>query len=134
MYNHVGIMGRLVSDPQTATTPAGVPYAKLTIACEASHKGSDGNRAVNFVDVVAWRGIADSVTKYLTKGRLVVVEGELCINSYTSSDGVRRKGATVSARAVYFADGARKTQDEAPPPTYDGLFPVDDLDDAKLPF
>ncbi|MDQ7851188.1 MAG: single-stranded DNA-binding protein, partial [Armatimonadota bacterium] len=63
-----------------------------------------GERETDFIDIVAWRKLADQVSQHLSKGRLVAVEGRLQIRSYETQDGQKRKVAEVVADAVRFLD------------------------------
>ena len=84
MFNHVGVMGRLVSDPELKTTPAGVSVTSFRIAVERNYTDKDGNRQADFFDVVAWRGTAEFICRYFGKGSLILVEGQLPCGEPTS--------------------------------------------------
>ena len=91
MLNHIDIMGRLCNDPELRHTPSGVPVCTFRIANDTGRKDRDGNRITRFVTCVAWRGSAEFAAKYLAKGRLVVVEGELDVREFTDREGVKRR-------------------------------------------
>ena len=76
MYNHTGLQGRLTADPELRHTPSGVAITSFRLASDTGRKTKDGQKITNFIDCVAWRAQAEFVSKYLTKGRLVLVEGE----------------------------------------------------------
>ena len=69
MYNHIGVMGRLVSDPELKTTQSGTSVTSFRVAVERNYADKDGNRQADFFDVVAWRGTAEFVCRYFGKGR-----------------------------------------------------------------
>ena len=69
MFNHVGEMGRLVSDPELKTTPAGVSVTRFRIAVERNYTDKDGNRQADFFDVVAWRGTAEFISASVFRGK-----------------------------------------------------------------
>ena len=77
MYNHTGLQGRLTADPELRRTPSGVAITSFRLASDTGRKTKDGQKITNFIDCVAWRAQAEFVSKYLSKGRLVLVEGEL---------------------------------------------------------
>ena len=77
MYNHIGLQGRLTATPELRYTPSGTAITSFTLASDTGRKTKDGNRITNFIDCVAWRQQAEFACKYLTKGRLVIVDGEL---------------------------------------------------------
>ena len=92
----------------------------------------------DFIDIVAWRGTAEFVFKYLSKGRMAVVEGRLQIRNWTDKDGGKRRSAEVIADNVYFGDSKRNvselgTQSESP--AQDGGFQeLGEDEGGELPF
>ena len=74
--NHIVIMGRLAKDPEKKTTASGVSVCNFTVAVDRDYKNGD-EKVADFIDCVCWRGAADFVEKYITKGRNVVVSGSL---------------------------------------------------------
>ena len=90
MYNHIGVMGRLVSDPELKTTQSGTSVTSFRVAVERNYADKDGNRQADFFDVVAWRGTAEFVCRYFGKGSLVMVEGQLQSRTYQTKDGSNR--------------------------------------------
>jgi len=88
--------------------PTGAPVASFSLAVDRPFKDQSGNRATDFIDIVTWRKLAEQVSQYATKGRLVAVEGQLQIRSYEAKDGGgKRKVAEVVADAVRFLDSKR---------------------------
>ena len=142
MLNKIIVMGRLGRDPELRRTQAGTAVASFSLAVDRDFKDkTTGERACDWIDVVAWRQTGEFAARYLTKGRMVVVEGRLQMRDYTARDGSKRRAAEVVADSVYFAD-SRQT---APPPSegnaYDAALPegpsneLRDLDDdGELPF
>ncbi len=133
MYNHIGLMGRLTADPELRYTTNGVAVATFTLASDRGRKRDDGSKATDFINVVAWRARAEFAAQYLTKGRLVVVEGRLESRTYTANDGSNRKAVEINASAIHFAEGKR--DGAAAPPSgsaFDGFTEVDADDD--MPF
>ena len=76
MYNHTGLQGRLTADPELRYTQQGTAITSFTLASDTARKTKDGKKITNFIECVAWRAQAEFVCKYLSKGRLVLVEGE----------------------------------------------------------
>lgn len=107
MYNRIILIGRLTRDPELRYVPSGAPVASFTLAVDRPFKDQQGNRETDFIDVVAWRKLAEQVSQYMTKGRMVAVEGRLQIRSYETQDGQKRKVAEVVADGVRFLDRAR---------------------------
>lgn len=101
MLNRVILIGRLVADPELKYTPSGIAVAQFRIAVdrplsnEARQSGQE--KQADFIDIVAWRQSAEFASQYLTKGRLVAVEGRLQIREYQTQDGQKRKAAEIVA-------------------------------------
>ena len=74
MINRVVVIGRLVSNPELKITQAGVSYVRVTIANEQAYKDK---KHTNFIDVLAWSGLAENLSKYCEKGRKILVDGRL---------------------------------------------------------
>lgn len=118
MLNHIVLMGRLTRDPEMRTT-SGTAVASFTLACDRDFTSRDtGERETDFVDIVAWRGTADFVSKYFHKGQMAVVSGRLQIRNWTDKEGNKRRSAEVVAENVYF--GESKRSDGNTPTGYTG--------------
>lgn len=108
MLNHIALLGRLTDNPVLRSVGAGISCANFTLAVNRDFKNKDtGDYETDFLDIVAWRGTADFVSKYFTKGQLVVVEGRVETSSYTDRENVRRRKWQVIANQVHFAEGKR---------------------------
>lgn len=107
MLNRIIIMGRLTRDPELRRTQNSTAVASFTLAVDRDFKGEDGKRATDFIDIVAWRAVAEFVAKYFTKGRMAIVEGRLQLRDWKDKDGNARRSAGVIADNVYFGDSKR---------------------------
>ena len=108
MLNRVIIMGRLGRDPELRYTQAGKPVASFSLAVDRDFKDkASGERATDWIPVVAWEARAKFVQQYFHKGQLAVVEGRLQIRDWTDKDGGKRRSAEVIADQVYFGDSKR---------------------------
>lgn len=109
MLNHIVIMGRLTREPELRRTQTGTSVASFTLAVDRDFKDKQtGERATDFIDVVAWRQTAEFVIRYFTNGRMAVVEGRLQIRDWTDKDGNKRRSAEVIADNIYFGDSKRE--------------------------
>ena len=106
--NKIFIMGRLCRDPELRHTQSGTPVASFSLAVDRDFKDGNGERATDFIDVVAWRQTGEFVSKYFTKGRMAVVEGRLQMRDWTDRDGNKRRAAEVVADNVYFGDSKKE--------------------------
>lgn len=102
MLNKSIVIGRLVRDPDIRSTGKGIPVASFTIACERDFKNAQGEKEVDFLNIVVWRGLAETCGRYLAKGKLVAVEGRLQIRTYEANDGSKRTIAEIVADNVQF--------------------------------
>ena len=111
MLNHITIMGRLTRDPELRRTGSGVAVASFTVAVDRDFGGRDGGeKETDFIDCVAWRQTGEFVSKYFTKGRMIVVSGRLQIRNWTDKDGNKRRTAEVVADNCYFGDSKRDAE------------------------
>lgn len=106
MLNRVIIQGRLASDVTLRYTQSGIPVATARIAVDRDFKGKPTG-ATDFVNIVAWRGAGEFLSKFFAKGRMVVVDGRLQMRDWTDRDGNKRTSAEVVADHVYFGDSKR---------------------------
>jgi single-strand DNA-binding protein len=107
MLNHIVIMGRLTRDPELRRTGSGVAVASFSLAVDRDYAAQGAEKETDFIDVVAWRGTAEFVSKYFTKGRMAVVTGRLQIRNWTDKENNKRRSAEVIADNVYFGDSKR---------------------------
>ena len=108
MLNKIILMGRLTRDPELRRTGSGTAVTSFSLAVDRDFKSQSGEKETDFIDIVAWRGTAEFVSKYFTKGRMAVVEGRLQIRDWTDRDGGKRRSAEVIAENVYFGDSKRE--------------------------
>ncbi|MDR7482415.1 MAG: single-stranded DNA-binding protein [Armatimonadota bacterium] len=104
MLNRIILIGRLTRDPELRYVPSGQPVASFSLAVDRPFTNQQGERETDFIDIVAWRKLAEQVSQHLSKGRLVAVEGRLQIRSFETQDGQKRRVAEVVADAVRFLD------------------------------
>ena len=111
MLNHIVIMGRLTRDPELRRTGSGIAVASFTVAVDRDFGGRDGGeRETDFIDCVAWRQTGEFVSKYFTKGSMIVVSGRLQIRNWTDKDGNKRRTAEVVADNCYFGESKRSNE------------------------
>lgn len=110
MLNKIVLMGRLTRDPELRQTQSGNSVVSFTLACDRDFAAQGAEKETDFVDIVAWRGTAEFVSKYFSKGRMAVVSGRLQIRNWEDKDGNKRKTAEIVAESVYFGDSKRDGQ------------------------
>ena len=108
MLNHITIMGRLVKDPELRRTQSGVAVCSFTVAVDRDFQSREAaEKQTDFIDVVAWRQTAEFVSKYFTKGRMIVVDGSLQSRKWQDKTGQNRVSWEVLANNIYFGDSKR---------------------------
>ena len=98
--NNCVLKGRLVADPELRQTPSNISVCKFTVAVDAYAK--EGEKKADFIPCTAWRGTADFISKYFTKGQEILVFGALKNNDYTDKDGVKRYGFNLQVSQAEF--------------------------------
>lgn len=121
MLNHIVLMGRLTRDPELRRTGSGVAVASFTLAVDRDYRPENGEREVDFINIVAWRSTAEFVSRYFSKGRMAVVSGRLQIRNWTDTEGSKRRSAEIVADSIYFGDSKRDSgQQDYGAPQYSG--------------
>lgn len=111
MLNRITVMGRLVRDPELRRTQNNIPVCSFSVACDRDVKDkATGERPTDFIDIVAWRSTAEFVSKYLSKGRMAVIDGRLQLRDWTDREGNKRRSAEILANSVNFGDSRPKDQ------------------------
>lgn len=128
--NKVILIGRLTRDPEMQYTPSGVAVTKFTLAVDRPRQ-KDKETETDFINIVAWRSLAELCANYLRKGSLAALEGRLQIRNYDNSEGKKVYVTEVIAEQVRFLGGAGKQ--EAQDPFEEEGKPID-LNDDDLPF
>jgi len=104
------LIGRMVADPELKYTPAGVAVCSFRIAVDREFAKKDAEQTADFIDIVAWRQSAEFVANYLTKGRLIAVNGRIQTRSWVQQDGQKRYKTEIVADRVQALDKPRDTQ------------------------
>ena len=143
MLNTVILMGRITKDIELRRTGSGVAVASFSIAVDRDFgKDESGEKITDFFDIVAWRQTAEFVHKHFSKGRMIVVKGELQTRSWTDKNGNKRNTVEVLAGNCYFGDSKREEPSGSSFGGYadtNKISPASDFamltdDDAQLPF
>lgn len=140
--NKVILIGNLTRDPEVLETTSGITFCRFSIAVNRAYTNADGERGVDFINVIAWRGLAENIGKYCKKGNKVCVVGSLENVTYEKDDG-RRTYAQITATDVEFlsakksdtaTDGETDHRNENPRKTANTAAIRQEYDDDDLPF
>lgn len=108
--NKVILMGNLTADPELKSTPSGVSVVSFSIGVQrklSKEQQQDPNAVKSdFINIVAWRNTAEFISKCFSKGKSIVVIGQLQVRSYTAQDGSKRYVTEVVADEVTFGSSA----------------------------
>lgn len=151
--NKVVLIGNLVRDPEVRATQSGISVCNFTVAVNRRFKKENGEQETDFLNVIAWRQLAELCSKYLAKGRKVAVAGSIQTRTYEAKDGSKRTAWDIVADEVEFltpqnqqsgtpsAPGAYTTAASkdsgtayAPQPHNDFGGGFTQVDDEELPF
>ena len=101
-FNKIILVGRLTRDPETKFATSGTQVTSFSLAVDRDYP-KDSNEA-DFIRIVTFGKTAEFVAQYLTKGRLVLIEGSLRINKWETQDGEKKQNAEVNASRVCFME------------------------------
>lgn len=139
MLNHIAIMGRLTSDPQTKyLQSSNNSVTRFTAAVERNYKAANEEKPkTDFINCVAWNKMGEFIAKNFRKGNMIAVIGSLELGSYTNAEGFKVNTAEIKVDSVYFTGEKRaEAADSAAPPETDGdgFMNVPEGIDEELPF
>ena len=153
--NSVILMGRLARDPELRHTQSGLPVVSFTVAVDRRFNKETNERQADFIDCVAWRGTAEFISKYFSKGSMIAVQGHLQVREWQDKEGNRRWSTEVIVENAHFTGSKQEsgggsgggggyaafTDRDAPPidagyrpPVGASDFAELDEDDGELPF
>lgn len=100
------IIGNLGSEPEMRFTPNGSPVTSFSVATNRIYTTADGERRTEteWFNVIAWNKLAEQCNQFLTKGRLVYVEGRLRTRSWEGQDGQKHYRTEIIANRITFLD------------------------------
>lgn len=101
--NKVFLIGNLTKDPEMRSTQSGVAVCNFSIAVNRRFRNPQtGQQETDFLNIVAWRQLAELCSKYLAKGRKIAVTGSIQIRTYEAKDGSKRTAWDIVADEVEF--------------------------------
>lgn len=138
MVNKVLLIGRLGKDPEVRYTPDGMMVTNFTMATDEQRKDKNGQKIqrTEWHRIVTFGKLAEICSSYLSKGKLIFIEGRIQTKSWEDKDGNKRSTTEIIANNMQMLDSKGQTRsqdtdadDHAPTPTYSGLeqTPEDDV-------
>ncbi len=124
MYNKAILMGRIANDLELKTTPSGVSVVSFRIAVDRRFQSKGEDKQTDFFNVVAWRHEAEFISRYFSKGRMVLIEGELQTRQYQDKNGNTVYITEISAdRATFTGEKKAELSGASLPPTMSDYSP-----------
>lgn len=115
MLNKVILIGRLGRDPETRTFENGGKKVTFSLATSETYRDKDGNRKelTEWHNIVCWRNLAEIAEKYLTKGKLLYVEGRLRTRNWDDANGVKHYLTEIEANNFTMLSGGKDDKSSA---------------------
>lgn len=117
-FNKVILIGHLTADPELKTTQSGLSVTSFSIGVNRRNTRDGSPQQVDFINIVCWRQTAEFVTRYFTKGRPILVSGQLQTRTWVDNNNNKRTTVEVVADEVSFVD---KKSDSAIPTYRDAV-------------
>ena len=128
--NIIAIKGRLVRDPEVRKTANDISVCTITVAVDRAYS-SGGEKQTDFFDCVFWRQGAEFVSKYFSKGKEIIVHGEMQSRKWQDKDGNNRISWEIQNAHAEFCGG--KSDNSSTSETVSDFSVLNDSDDS-LPF
>lgn len=129
--NKIFLTGNLTHDPELTETAAGVAVCRFSIA--VNRRASNGDQKADFYNVTAWRGLAETISRYSRKGNKLLVIGNIELGEYEDRDGNKRTSINIVAQDVEFltpkSEQAEERESTKKKPTLQAFD-----DDSDIPF
>ena len=142
-FNKVILMGNLTADPELRTTPNGQNLASFTLAINRTWNSTNGERQeeTSFINCTAWGKTGETISKYVSKGRQLLVSGRLQQRTWQDKDTGKNRSAidVIVEEFSFISDGNRGGSYAAPvtktqEPTVSEDFSDEPIDLSDIPF
>lgn len=119
MHNHVILTGRLTHTPELRQTPSGVFVCKFSVAVQRKYNKNKTEQEADFIEIEAWRGTAEFVSKYFDKGDMIDITGRLKTYRWKDENDTTHFGTSVLVESVEFAptNNRKPTESNSDTPT-----------------
>ena len=117
--NKVMLVGRLTAKPELRYTSSNTAMVRFSVAVNRPFTNAEGKREADFINVVAWRKQAETISKFFDKGSLISIEGRLQNGSYDDKDGNKRYTMDVVLENFEFVEGRRDAAQTSTDSPYD---------------
>lgn len=122
MLNRVTLVGRITKDPEIRHTQSGVAVSTFTIAVSRPYTNQSGEKEADFIQCVVWRKQAENMSKYVTKGSLLGIDGRIQTRSYDAQDGSKRYITEIVCDNVTYLDTRNTSENDNDEYQYDDSY------------
>ena len=112
--NRVVLAGRLTADPEIRKSTNGNSVCRFSLAVSRKFKNANGQYEADFINCVAFKGTADTINSYVSKGDMLIVEGRIQTSRYTRTDGSTAYSTDIAVDGITFV-GSHKNNDNSQP-------------------
>ena len=132
-YNLSIIIGRMTKSVELKTTQNGTSTCSFTVAVDRAFKNANGEKVTDFINCVAWRGQAEFISKYFTKGSVIGVQGNIQTHSYTDKEGNKRTATDILVDRAFFV-GSKERNTSSDENASESEYDATDGESEDLPF
>ena len=111
--NRIILIGNLTKDPELSETSSGISVCKFSLAVRRARANAEGNHETDFFSCTAWRGLAETIERYVRKGDKLGVVGEVQFRKYTDNQGVKKTSTNVIVQEIDFCGGKRVQESDS---------------------
>lgn len=125
--NVVTIIGRVTKELEITYTRKGTPNCIFTIAVQRDYKNSNGKYDADFIQIIAWREVAQLLVSHIKKGEQIGINGQLRSRTYVDKTGIKKYITEVRAQRIKFLNNKRNDDDFAE--QIEGVSEISDIND-----
>ena len=111
--NRIILIGNLTKDPELLETSSGIAVCRFSLAVRRARANAEGNHETDFFSCTAWRGLAETIERYVHKGDKLGVVGEVQFREYTDNQGVKKTSTNVIVQEIDFCGGKRTQESDS---------------------
>ncbi|MDR1436262.1 MAG: single-stranded DNA-binding protein [Puniceicoccales bacterium] len=122
-FNKVILVGNLTRDPELRNTPNGTAICRFSLAVSRQFRNADGSsrEEVLFIEVDSFGKQAETISRYMAKGRPILIEGRLRLDQWENQAGEKRSRIMVAAESFQFLSSPNRQEgDSSGETTYGG--------------
>ncbi|MCL5961262.1 MAG: single-stranded DNA-binding protein [Chloroflexi bacterium] len=129
--NKVMVIGNVGREPEMRYTQTGVPVTSFSVASSRRWTTPEGEQReeTEWFNVVTWNKLAETASRYVSKGSKVYIEGRLQTRSWEGQDGQKRYRTEIVAQTMILLDSRPKT-----PGAAEDVYTPDDMEPDEIPF